>query len=43
MELIFWLDTPPVCCRGVFDEVSKKWPEQTYYVCSHGIGGVRCK
>ena len=43
MNLIFWLDTPPVCCRGVFDKVSEKWSGKTYYICMHGIGGVRQK
>ena len=43
MNLIFWLDTPPVCCRGVFDKVSEKWAGETYYVCMHNIGGVRQK
>ena len=43
MNLIFWLDTPPVCCRGVFDKVSEKWSGETYYICMHNIGGVRQK
>lgn len=40
-DIIFWLDTVPVCCRGVFDAVAELWEGNTYYMCSGELGSDR--
>lgn len=35
--LIFWLDGPPVCCKGVFDAVSNLWKGNVYYILTRKI------
>lgn len=35
--LIFWLDGPPVCCKGVFDAVSNLWNGEVYYILTRKI------
>lgn len=34
MDIVFWLNTPPVACRGVFNEVSRIWEGNTYFLCA---------
>lgn len=41
MDIIFWLDTVPQVCKGVFNEVSRKWHGKTYYVISQEINSNR--
>ena len=41
MDIIFWLNTPPVACRGVFNEVSRLWKGKTYYVCAEKMSEER--
>lgn len=36
-DIIFWLDGPPVCCKGLFDKVAEQWQGKAYYVCTKGI------
>ncbi len=43
MDLIFWLDAPPVCCRGIFDIAGNKWQGKSYYVCSGQSDANRLK
>lgn len=40
-DIIFWLDTVPVCCKGVFDAVAELWDGNTYYVCSGELDSNR--
>lgn len=40
-NILFWLDGPPVCCKGLFDAVAEKWPGDAYYVCTKKIGEDR--
>lgn len=41
--LIFWLDGPPVCCKGVFDAVSNLWEGDVYYILTRKIDENRAK
>lgn len=36
-DIIFWLDGPPICCKGIFDAVAKKWNGNTFYLCTKQI------
>lgn len=40
-NILFWLDGPPVCCKGLFDAVAEKWPGDAYYICTKKIGEDR--
>lgn len=37
MNIIFWLNHPPVACKGVFDAVGAMWGDKCYYVCENGF------
>lgn len=43
MDLIFWLDTVPVCCKGIFSAVAQKWDGITYFVCAGQLDENRKK
>lgn len=36
-DIVFWLDGPPVCCKGLFDKVAEKWQGNAYYICTGGL------
>ncbi len=41
--IIFWLDGPPLCCKGVFDATARLWKGKSYYVCTKEINENRAK
>lgn len=41
--IIFWLDGPPLCCKGVFDATARLWKGKSYYVCTKEISENRAK
>lgn len=41
--LVFWLDGPPVCCKGVFDAVANLWKGDVYYVITRRIDDNRAR
>lgn len=43
MDIFFWLDTVPVCCKGVFDAIAAQWDGNTYYVCNQSLDANRKK
>lgn len=43
MNIIFWLETIPVCCKGVFDAVANQWSGDVFYVCSGELSAERKK
>ncbi|MDK2813904.1 MAG: hypothetical protein PWQ08_1159 [Clostridiales bacterium] len=44
MDLIFWLDSSPVCCKGIFDEAAKQWSEgKSYYICMSDLSECRAQ
>lgn len=43
MNLIFWLDTVPVCCKGVFEATARKWDGKTIFLCSGELDENRKK
>lgn len=32
MNIVFWLNNPPVACKGVFNETVRQWKEECYYI-----------
>lgn len=32
MNIVFWLNNPPVACKGVFNETVRQWKEDCYYI-----------
>lgn len=43
MDLIFWLDTVPVCCKGIFSAVAREWHGTTFFVCAGQLDENRKK
>lgn len=37
MDILFWLDTEPVCCKGVFDAIVARWDGNAYYICNQSL------
>lgn len=40
-SIIFWLDAPPVCCKGLFDAVAEQWNGEACYVIAGEISEDR--
>lgn len=43
MDILFWLDTVPVCCKGIFDQVAEQWNGKVYYICNKNLSAEREK
>lgn len=43
MDILFWLDTVPVCCKGVFDAIAAQWEGKAYYICNQSLDANRKK
>lgn len=43
MDIIIWLDTVPVCCKGIFNELSNFWNKKIVYFCSGDLDEDRKK
>ena len=43
MDILFWLDTVPVCCKGIFDAIAARWDGNAYYICNQSLDANRKK
>lgn len=42
-RVLFWFDAPPNITKGVFNEFSNKWAEETFYICKRDFTEERKK